>query len=187
MAMRKVVLGMQVSLDGFVAAPNGELDWMWHAFNDALKKSIIESLRENDTYLLGRVTYQEQAAHWPTSTDEIAPFMNNATKIVFSTTLETLEWANARLATADVATEIAQLKQQPGKNIAVSGGARFAQSLSRLGLIDEYSLVVHPVVLGAGMPLFADLSNPIRLDLVSTEHFDTGAVRFLYRRRGTAQ
>jgi dihydrofolate reductase len=172
---------MQISLDGFVAGPNGELDWMWRAFNDDLKKTTIDTLKGMDTYLMGRVAYQEQAAHWPTSTDEIAPLMNNATKIVFSGTLDKVEWANARLATGDVTAEIAQLKQQPGTNIAVAGGARFAQSLSRLGLIDEYSLVIHPLVLGTGMPLFADLPEPISMELISTEHFDTGAIHTRYR------
>ncbi|GAA0984251.1 dihydrofolate reductase family protein [Acrocarpospora macrocephala] len=180
--MRKVVLGMQVSLDGFVAGPNGELDWIWRTFNDELKELIVGGLRDMDTYLLGRVNYHEQAAHWPTSTDEIAPLINDMTKIVFSETLDRVEWANARLATADPATEIAQLKQRSGKNIAVAGGARFVQSLSRLGLIDEYSLIVHPLALGTGLPLFPGLPEPISMRLISIKHFDTGAFHVRYRR-----
>jgi len=180
--MRKLVLAMQMSLDGFVAGPNGELDWMWHAFNDELHGSLIKYIRQTDTQLVGRVAYQEQAAHWPTSTDEIAPLVNNATKVVFSRTLDSVAWANSRLATSDIATEIAQLRQQPGKDITLVGGARLAQTASRLRLIDEYNLVVHPIVLGTGLPLFADMAAPMPLKLVKKEVFGTGAMRLLYRR-----
>jgi len=103
--------------------------------------------------------------------------MNRATKIVFSRTLKKVDWENCRLAAGDPAEEIAELKRQPGAAIAVAGGARFAQSLSEQGLIDEYDLTVHPVVLGAGIPLFTD---PINLKLLSTRAFDTGAVVLNY-------
>lgn len=175
-----------MSLDGFVAGPDGELDWMWWAFGEDLKKSIMKTLAEVDTHLMGRFNYQQQAGHWPTSTDEIAPLVNNAAKVVFSSSLTEVEWANSRLATSDAATEIASLMQQPGKDIAVTGGARFAQSLIRLGLIDEYNLIVHPVVLGAGLALFADLAEPLRLQLIGQEGFDSGVVRLRYRPGGAA-
>jgi dihydrofolate reductase len=172
---------MQVSLDGFVADSTGDLSWMWRAFDKALKDSIVTALGAFDTYLMGRVNYVGQAAQWPTSTDEIASLMNAATKVVFSRTLDRVDWANARLATHDVAEEIAMLRRQPGKDIAVSGGARFAQHVSRLGLIDEYDLIVHPVALGAGLPLFGDGGHPLPLDLIESERFDTGVVRMRYR------
>ena len=178
---RKVVLGMQVSLDGFVADSTGDLSWMWRAFDKALKDSIVASLSTFDTYLMGRINYVGQAAQWPDSTDEIASLMNAATKVVFSRTLDRVEWANARLATHGVAEEIALLRRQPGKDIAVSGGARFAQHVSRLGLIDEYDVIVHPVALGAGLPLFGGLDQPLLLDRIESEQFDTGVVRMRYR------
>ncbi|SDL37529.1 dihydrofolate reductase family protein [Nonomuraea jiangxiensis] len=180
--MRRVVLGMQVSLDGFVARPGGELDWIWRTFDEEVKKSILDVLRGIDTYLLGRVNYLEQVAHWPEADDEVAPLLNAATKIVFSRTLDRLDWANARLATDDPATEIARLKQQPGKDIAVGGGASLARSLSELGLIDEYSFVIHPILLGGGLPLFQGLPEPVGMELVAIRHFATGAVHVRYRR-----
>lgn len=175
--MRKVVLGMNVTLDGYVARTNGELDWMFPNIDSERTESITEGLSEIDVFLMGRVTYEGMAAHWPTADDEIAPLMNRATKIVFSRTLKKVDWENCRLAAGDPAEEIAELKRQPGTAIAVAGGARFAQSLSKQGLIDEYNLTVHPVVLGTGIPLFTD---PINLKLLSTRAFDTGAVVLNY-------
>ncbi len=180
--MRKVSLGMNVTLDGYVAGPNGELDWLFRTMNPAQMEWVTEFLREVDTVLIGHVTYLEQAAAWPTETTEMATLLNSHAKIVFSKRLTTLEWNNSRLARADVAEEIAQLKQQPGKNIFVTGGATLAQSLSRLGLIDEYNLAIHPVVLGSGKPLFKDLSSPLNLKLVNTRTFDTGAVYLTYQK-----
>jgi dihydrofolate reductase len=176
--MRAVILGMNVSLDGYVAGPHGELDWMFPNMDAEVMQSTIETLSEIDTILLGRVAYEEMAAHWPTATDQIAPLMNRATKIVFSNTLKRTDWESSRLATGDPGEEIARLKQQPGKTIGVGGGANFAQSLTRERLIDEYRLTIHPLALGAGLRLFADLIN---LKLIGTRAFDTGAVLHTYR------
>jgi dihydrofolate reductase len=178
--MRKVRLGMNVSLDGFVAGPHGELDWIFRTMDPAQMQWVTEFLREVDTILIGHVTYLEQAATWPRQTSELADLLNAHAKIVFSKQLETVEWNNSRLATADAATEIAQLKQRPGKDIYVTGGARLAQSLSRLGLIDEYNLTIRPVVLGSGMPLFKDQAQPLNLKLVNSRAFDTGAITITY-------
>ena len=175
--MRKVALGMNVSLDGYVADSNDQVDWMFASVDDELMNFILDSLREVDTMLMGRVNYEEQAAHWPTSTEAIAPVVNGHEKIVFSTTLDTVDWQNTRLATHDPATEIARLKEQPGRTIGVSGGARFAQSLAAQGLIDEYRLYVHPIVLGSGTPLFTD-RLPLRL--LHTRTFLQGAVHLVY-------
>lgn len=175
----KVVLNMNVTLDGYVARPNGDLDWMFPNINEERTKSIVDTLGDIDVFLMGRVTYQGMAAHWPTASDAIAPFMNRADKLVFSTTLDRLDWENARLATRDPEQEIAALKERPETTVAVCGGARFAQSLSAQGLIDEYSLTIHPVVLGDGMPLF---NSPVDLQLLSTRVFDTGAVVHRYAR-----
>jgi len=179
--MRKVCLGMNITLDGYVAGPNGELDWVFRTMSPAQGEWVTELLRGVDTILIGHTTYLQQAAAWPSQTGEMADLLNSHAKIVFSTRLTTLEWNNSRLATADATEEIARLKQQPGKNIAVTGGATLAQSLSRLGLIDEYNLMMHPVVLGGGMPLFKDLSLPLNLKLVSTKTFDSGAIGLTYQ------
>src|SRR5947209_19639842 len=105
----------------------------------------------------------------------MADLLNSHAKIVFSKRLTTLEWNNSRLASADAAEEIARLKQQPGKNIAVTGGATLAQSLSRLGLIEEYNLVMHPIVMGSGMTPFKDLTQPLNLKLLISNTFVSGA------------
>lgn len=112
----------------------------------------------------------------------MADIMNHLNKIVFSTTLQQVEWANSRLATGSPAEEIARLKQQPGKDIGVAGGARLAQSLSKEGLIDEYRLTVHPVVLGSGKPLFADLPRPLNLKLVDEKTLASGVLVLTYQR-----
>jgi dihydrofolate reductase len=146
--MRKVMLGMQVSLDGYVATVDGGLDWAFGNFDAELGASAMEALSQLDTALLGRANYEEQAAAWPNREGPMADIMNNLNKIVFSRTLEQVEWVNSRLATGTPAEEIARLKQQPGKEIGVAGGARFAQSLSKERLVDEYRLTIHPVALG---------------------------------------
>ena len=179
--MRKVSLGMNITFDGYLAGPNGELDWAFRTMSPDMGEWVTELLRGVDTILIGHTTYLQQAAAWPSQTGEMANLLNSHTKIVFSSRLTTLEWNNSRLATADAAEEIARLKQQPGKNISVTGGATLAQSLSRLGLIDEYNLVMHPVALGNGKPLFKDLSRPLNLKLVSTQTFASGAIGLTYQ------
>lgn len=177
--MRKVILYMHVSLDGFVATPDGDLEWIFGNYDDDLKQWTINLLSQVDTHVLGRVNYEAQAGYWPTATDELAPLVNESTKVVFAKSLSTVDWQNTRLATGGLAEEIAALKEEPGKNIYVSGGARLAQSVSRLGLVDEYHLVVHPIALGAGLPLFSDRIN---LKLLSTKEFETGPVAMVYQR-----
>src|SRR2546421_5562786 len=180
--MRKVCLGMNVTLDGYVAGPNGELDWVFRTMSPDMGEWVIELLRGSDTILLGHTTYLQQAAAWPKQSGEMADLLNSHAKVVFSTRLTTLEWNNSRLASSDAVTEIAQLKQQPGKTIFVTGGATLAQSLSRLGLIDEYNLTIHPIVLGSGKPLFKDQSLPLTLKLVDSQAFATGAVQLTYQK-----
>jgi dihydrofolate reductase len=179
--MRNVVLGMNLTLDGYAAGPNGELDWMFPNIDEELNRSIIESLGEIDTFVMGRNTYLGMAAHWPNADDEIAATMNEASKIVFSSTLATLDWQNSSLAKAEPKEELDRLKRLAGKNIGVAGGASFAQYVSGHDLVDEYRLTIHPVVLGAGVRLFAD---PLKLTLIGTETFSTGAVIHTYRPAG---
>ena len=180
--MRKVRLGMNVSLDGYVAGPHGELDWVFRSMDPAQLQWITEFLREVDTVLIGHVTYREQAATWPGQSGELADLLNSHAKVVFAKTLETPTWNNSRLATGSPAEEIARLKQQPGKDIYVTGGVRLAQSLSQAGLIDEYNITVRPVALGSGMPLFTALAEPLDLTLASTRIYDTGAIALTYQR-----
>jgi dihydrofolate reductase len=135
---------------------------------------------------MGRVTYEQMAAYWPTATGDYAAFMNDLPKVVFSTTLPAAEWASSRIARGDLTEEIAALKSEPGGEIFAHGGATFVQALSRLGLIDEYRLVIHPVALGNGLPLFRDLAKPLRLDLAEAMDFPDGTVIHVYRPAETA-
>ena len=130
---------------------------------------------------MGRVTYEQMAAHWPTGTDEYAAFMNDLPKVVFSKSLSAAEWARSRIASDDAPAEIAALKRDSEGEIMVHGGATFVQALSRLGLIDEYRLVITPVALGDGLPMFKDLTRPLRLELEESTSFPDGTVISVYQ------
>jgi dihydrofolate reductase len=182
--MRRVIVEMSISLDGFVAPARGAEDHRAAPEDPALKQVKLDWLRETGTHLMGRVSYQEMAGHWPTSTDPYAGPMNELPKVVFSQTLETADWNDSRIARGDLSAEIAALKEEPGGDIIAWGGASFVQSLSRAGLVDEYRLVINPVALGAGLPLFKDLPAPVRLRLVQATTYETGAALHVYRPAG---
>jgi dihydrofolate reductase len=184
--MRRLIYAMGVSLDGFVAGPGGEIDWS--APDAELHRFHNEQTRELGVHLCGRRLY-EVMRYWDTVEDnpslaeperEFARIWQALPKIVFSTTLEQVT-GNARLAGDDLEGEIAALKQQPGKDLAV-GGAGLAASCSRLGLIDEYRLFVSPVVLGGGTRFFPALDERIGLELVETRTFGSRVVYLRYRR-----
>jgi dihydrofolate reductase len=184
--MRKVIYSMGLSLDGFIAGPNGEIDWS--APDEELHRFHNEQTRELDAHFCGRRLYEEML-YWETADQnpsagepelEFARIWQNLPKIVFSKTLEKVE-GNARLASEGVAEEVAKLKEQPGKDLAV-GGAGLASSFTSLGLIDEYRLFVNPVVLGGGTPYFPRLDEQINLELVETRTFGSRVVYLRYRR-----
>jgi dihydrofolate reductase len=168
---------MEVSVDGFVAKPGGDLDWIFASFDDESTAYDVELLWEAGVHIMGGVTYRDMAAHWPTSHEPFAPPMNDIPKVVFSRTLQEADWPESSIARGDLAEEVAQLKEQPGKDILAHGGAGFAQALSRLGLVDEYRLHVHPVALGHGLPLFAE---PVDLKLEGVRPFPGGMVALTY-------
>jgi dihydrofolate reductase len=177
--MRKLVLKMEVSLDGFVGTPDGDVEWIFGSFDDEFRDYEVDLLWQAGVHIMGRVTYGDMTAHWPTSQEPFAPPMNEIPKVVFSRTLEEANWPDSSIASGDLAEEVARLKEQPGKNILAHGGAGFAQALSRAGVVDEYRLHVHPVVLGSGLPLFAD---HVDLKLVSARSFPAGTVALTYAR-----
>jgi len=181
--MRKLVLIMGVSLDGLVArsGTSGAGDWGVPPEDPALKARKLDWLRDAGLHLMGRVTYEEMAGFWPVSDDEYAAPMNDIPKVVFSKTLAKADWARSTIASGDLADEISALKREPGKDMIAWGGAAFAQSLSRLRLVDEYRLVVQPVALGDGLPLFAGLTAPSVLDLIEARAYADGAVLHVYR------
>jgi dihydrofolate reductase len=180
--VRKVILMMQVSLDGYGATEDHDLSWAMSHLDGVVQKWMNETLNSADVHLMGRVAYEEQVSAWPGSTGETADAVNGATKIVFSRTLDPADWndwdGTARIADLDPGGEIARLRLEDGGDIFVSGGPQFARGLSSDGLVDEYRLVVHPAVLGSGLPLFGDR---IDLELVETTPFPSGALGVVYR------
>ncbi|HXT90424.1 MAG TPA: dihydrofolate reductase family protein [Trebonia sp.] len=181
--MRNVVLIMTSSVDGYVAAADGQ-----HAGGmpepDDLVRWKLDRIRRAGTHIMGRVTYEEMASFWPTSPDDYAAPMNDIPKVVFSKTLTEAPWPESSIARGDLAEEIKALKNQPGGEIIVWGGAGFVQALSRAGLIDQYAIVVQPVVYGGGKPMFQGLPDALQLRLMSTTAFHSGTMLHLYEPRG---
>jgi dihydrofolate reductase len=187
--MRNVILFMHASLDGFVQGAN-EWDINWIAYNKELEKYAQETLSTVDTVLWGRSTYQGMQQYWttvpdnPEATDHEkrhAAWVNNALKVVVSTTLNKADWNNSILVKENIEGEIVKLKQQIGGDIIILGSPRLAHSLMRAGLIDEFRINVNPVVLGEGLPLFKDQKDRINLELVSNKTFTCGVAGLVYR------
>ena len=178
--MRKIIAALFMSLDGVVESPQ---QWHFPYFNDEMGAEVGAAMAEADALLMGRVTYQEWAAFWPDqpSDDQFAGYMNTTRKFVVSTTLDKVTWNNSTLITGDVAAEITKLKQQPGKNISISGSGTLVQSLLHNDLLDELRLMVHPIVVGSGKRLFTDTSKQKALKLVDSKTFSTGVVYLTYR------
>ena len=180
--MRTLVLQMGITLDGYVAGPGGEGDWGLPPEHPDVRAWKVASLRQVGTHIMGRVTYEQMAAYWPTAAGDYAEFMNTLPKVVFSKTLPAAGWAGSQIARGDLAEEIAALKSDSGGGIIMAhGGAAFVQALSRLGLVDEYRLVILPVALGSGLPLFKDLANPLRVELAEARSFPDGTVIHVYQ------
>lgn len=186
--MRKVILAMQVTLDGFIEGPNGELDWAMKE-DEETWKDVFELQRSADTLLLGRVMYPGFEKYWlsvpanPSSTTneiEYARLADGMQKIVFSKTLEKVEWKTARIIRDHIAEEIPKIKQQPGKDMVLLGGAGLASTFMNLGLIDEYHLIVNPILLGGGKRLFKDVKERQKLKLIDTKTFKSGKVVLHY-------
>jgi dihydrofolate reductase len=181
--MGQVILQMGMSLDGLVARAGGygAAGWGTPPEDAALKRRKLDLIREASAHLMGRNTYEEMAGFWPTSEDEYAEPMNTIPKVVFSRTLEQVDWPETHIARGDLGEEIARLKRESPGNLIAWGGAAFAQSLSRLGLIDEYRLVLHPVALGDGLPLFRGLTSPLGFDLLEAQTYESGLALLVYR------
>ncbi len=182
--MRKLILSMGVSLDGFVARTGGHGAGGWGTGPDdpALKERKLAWMSEIGLHLMGRTTYEEMASFWPTSDDAYAAPMNEKPKVVFSRTLERADWGpDSRVASGDLVAEIDALKREPGGHLLAWGGAAFAQSLSAARLVDEYRLILQPVALGEGLPLFKGFSSPFNLELVEATTYRSGATLHVYR------
>jgi dihydrofolate reductase len=181
--VRKVVASELVSLDGVMEKPE---QWSFSYSNDQMEEANAAGMASSDAMLLGRVTYEEFAAFWPSQSSdddqETTDYMNNTPKFVASKTLEEpLEWNNSTLIKGDVAEEITKLKQQPGKDISITGSPTLVRSLLEEDLLDELRLMVHPIVVGSGKRLFEDVGDQKRLKLVDSKTFSTGVLYLTYQ------
>jgi dihydrofolate reductase len=186
--LRKLKLQVQMSVDGYIAGPNGEMDWMVWNWDDKLKEYVNELTESIDTILLGRKMTGGFISYWSdvmTKPDDpgyaFAKKMIETPKVVFTKTLNKSEWGvNTDIATGDLTDEINKLKRQNGKDIMVYGGASFDSSLIEAGLIDEFHLFVNPAAIGNGMTIFKDLNEMQKFILVKSIAFDCGIVLLHY-------
>ena len=186
--MRPLVLTLHLSLDGFGCDDDTEtLRFFEKIDDDEHEQYLLGMLRGAGTHIMGRVTYQGMARAWPASSHPIAEPMNEIPKVVFSRTLRSAEWGPARIAAGDTAQEIARLKQEPGGEIIAHGGSSFARSLTRLGLVDEYRLILAPIAAGSGSQLFSATDHAQPMKLVSSRAFPSGILALAYRLAGDAQ
>ncbi len=209
--MRELILKMSISIDGFVGSADGGAKWILETRDEAAAAWTVKTVWDASLHIMGSRTFQDMVAYWPNSTEIFASPMNQIPKAVFSkqgsavlkgthTTAALRDaranarpeqraelqpggdsWAQAYVASGDLAEEIGKLKAQDGKPIVAHGGARFARSLVAAGLVDQYALLVLPIALGSGLPLFSDLATRRVFKLVSSMPFPRGAVAQIYR------
>jgi dihydrofolate reductase len=185
--MRKIISLMHISLDGFCAGPNGEMDWI--TMNNEIMKDVTGHLERTDTALYGRTTYQMMESYWPTipsdpsSTQEEkqhAEWVENIQKIVFSKSLSEVHWNNTRLIKKNIMEEMTEMKAQPGKDMMIFGSPRLVHTFMEMGLIDEYLLNINPVAIGEGIPFFKNLEDRLRLKLSAHKIYESGVVSLQY-------
>jgi dihydrofolate reductase len=176
--MASLVLKMSVSLDGYVAPPDGSSEWAAAGRSEDGAAWTLETVSNAGTHLIGAATYARWAMFWPGASGPFAKPMNEIPKVVFSNSLASADWPETTIATGDLAEAVTRLKQErSGGYLLAQGGTRFARSLVETGLIDEYRLVIHPVILGAGERLF---TAPLAIEPVSTTAFSAGAVAHVF-------
>ena len=181
--MRKLILFNMVSLDGFFEGLNHSLEW--HNVDEEFNEFAIEQLNSADILLFGRITYDLMAGYWPTlaaTTDDpiVAYKMNTISKIVFSRSMEKADWENTRLVKENIKEVIMTLKNQKGKDIFIFGSATLATMLREMNLIDEYRIIINPVLIGQGKPLFLNINGMIHLKLLKTRKFKSGNLLLYY-------
>ena len=185
--MRKIIVFNLITVDGFFAGPNGEIDW--HNYDDEMGRHSVEQMKSLGALIFGQTTYELMASYWPTpdgikSEPVVAGMMNSIQKIVFSKTLKEVKdspiWKNVSVFHEINQQEIIKMKEQNGKDIAIFGSGTIVQQFANLGLIDEYRLIVNPLILGNGKPLFKDVRR-MNLKLQSTRVFKNGNVLLCYQ------
>ena len=177
--MRKIVSGLFISLDGVVEAPN---EWHFPYFNDEMGAAVDSLISDADAVLLGRKTFEEFAAYWPSQGDEdFGGFINNVQKLVVSNTLTNPEWKNSTVISGDVMGQLRELKAQPGKNINITGSGTLVESLLQNRLLDELHLLVHPIAVGSGRKQLFVADHPsIPLKLADSKTLSTGVLHLVY-------
>jgi len=184
---------MHMSLDGFVAGPHGEMDWI--AINDRVFSFVEQFIDEADTGLYGPTTFGMMESHWPAVLKDPkasghqlnhSRWYEKAGKVVFSRKLNKLENQSAKLIKENLANEVATLKNAPGKNLMIFGSPRLVHSFAQLGLIDEFVITVNPIILGTGIPMFAGIDRRIRLQLIKSTELEAGVVGYHYISGGSA-
>lgn len=189
--MRKLIMKMSVSLDGFVGDAKGGKDWLFKTGDEESLAWSVGKIKEAGLIIMGRKSFEEMAPYWPTATGPFAEPMNSIPKAVFTKKgfkgldpekqpASATSWLQTRIFDGDLAEEIRKLKAESGKPIVALGGAGFMQSLIATGLIDEYHLAIHPVALGAGLPLFGGPGMPLYLKLAEAKAFPKGIVVHTY-------
>ena len=184
---RKLALKMSMTVDGFIAGPNGEIDWMMKSRDEAGVAWTVAQISKAGAHLVGRKSFEQWATYWPEANSPFAAPMNEIPKIVFSRSGFDVSgafagnWREALVLTGDLAQELTKLKQQTGEILVAHGGVEFAQSLVRTGLVDEFWFSIHPVTLGQGLALFSELKETLHLELVSSRSFTSGTLANIYR------
>ena len=211
--MRKLVLKMSISADGFVGGPNGQIDWIFRSMDESTSAWTLNILWQAGVHIMGSRTFHDMSSYWPASSEIFAAPMNEIPKVVFTrkgfieptslemttqalkdarvnseglfntsdtVSLHASTWEHALITNEALEIEIKRLKEQDGKFILAHGGAGFAQSLVKSGLIDEYCLLIHPVILGKGLPLFSTITAPFDLKLENSITFKTGVIANTY-------
>ena len=185
--MRKIISFMHISLDGFVAGPNGEMDWI--KVDEEIFDHVGKRISKGDTALYGRVTYQMMEDYWPTAGDkpratrhdiEHSKWYSKVHKVVLSKTMKDAALANTTIISDNLSDRINEIKQKAGKEILLFGSPTAAHSLIQLNLIDGYWLFVNPIILGEGIPLFVDNIEKVKLKLLSTHQFTSGVTELSY-------
>lgn len=192
--MRKLIISMNVTLDGFMSGPDCELDWHFKSWTKEMGDALCKQLLLADTIILGKVTYTAMAKFWPSKVADpccrgedfaFANMMNSYAKIVFSKTITSTEWNNSKLVTGNLEEEINALKKMQGMNIMVYGSGQLTDALIKSGMVDEYQLWLHPVILGKGKSLFRPDANGeqswFNFKLISTERFSSGVILLHYQ------
>jgi dihydrofolate reductase len=188
--MRKIIVSLNITIDGFIAGPDCELDWHFENWAPDMAAFLCEQLSMADTILLGRITYCAMAGYWPGKSADLslprediafADMMNNYQKVVVSSTLTRAIWNNTHMVTGNIRQAIGTLKRLPGKNIIVYGSGQLVTSLIRLNLVDEYVLWMHPLILGKGKPLFKGIKDRLNMRLENIKTFQSGVVALHYR------